>query len=199
MIRYRAPTITESEEIAVIHLKTFKNFFLSSLGKSFLITYYTSCIKSKEAISICAVDGNNRIIGFCFGSLLSKGFHKKLIWSNLLPFTFQAISILFSKPKAIIRLITNLKKDANLEDDGDYSELLSIGVLVEKKGQGIGKGLIIAFEKECGKESVKKISLTTDFNSNDAVLSFYKSMGYIVYGQFTTYPNRKMFKLIKNI
>jgi ribosomal protein S18 acetylase RimI-like enzyme len=199
MITYRKPTISEVEEIATIHLKTFKNFFLSSLGKSFLITYYKSCVKSKEGVSVCAVDENNTIVGFCFGSLSSKGFHKKLILSNSIPFVLEAIQILFTKPKAIVRLLKNLKKEAHPEDNGDYADVLSIGVLVEKKGLGIGKGLIAEFEKKCKKENIKRISLTTDFNSNSGVLNFYKSMGYDNYYEFVAYPNRKMYKLIKNI
>lgn len=199
MITYRKPTISEVEEIATIHLKTFKNFFLSSLGKSFLITYYKSCIKSKEAVSLCAIDENNTIIGFCFGSLSSKGFHKKLILKNILAFTIQAIRILFTKPKAIVRLFRNLKKEAHPKDNGDYAEVLSIGVLVEKKGLGIGKGLLFEFEKIIKKEKIIRVSLTTDFNSNDGVLKFYKSMGYNTYYEFVAYPSRKMFKLIKKI
>ena len=199
MITYRKPSISEVEEIATIHLKTFKNFFLSSLGRSFLITYYKSCIKSKDAVSVCAVDENNIIVGFCFGSLSSKGFHKKLILGNIIPFGVQAIQILFTKPKAIVRLLKNLKKEAHPEDNGDYADVLSIGVLIEKKGLGIGKGLLFEFEQIINKENIKRVSLTTDFNSNDGVLKFYKSMGYDVYYEFVTYPNRKMFKLIKYI
>jgi len=199
MIIYRKPKVIEAEEIAAVHLKTFKNFFLSSLGKSFLITYYKSCIKSKDAISICAVDEENKIVGFCFGSLSSVGFHKKLILNNIPAFTLQALGIFFSKPKAIIRLLKNLKKEAHPEDNGDYAEVLSIGVLAKKKGLGIGKGLILDFEKNIKNKEIKRISLTTDYNSNSAVLKFYKSMGYEVFYDFVTYPDRKMFKLIKNI
>lgn len=199
MITYRKPTLLEADEIANVHLKTFENFFLTSLGKSFLKTYYKSCIKFKGAISICAVDEENTIVGFCFGSLSSIGFHKKIILNNIFAFTIQAIRILITKPKAIVRLFRNFKKEAHPEDKGDYAELLSIGVKVEKKGLGIGKGLLIEFEKKIKKEKIKRISLTTDYDGNDAVLKFYKSMEYKVYYEFVAYPDRKMFKLIKNI
>ena len=199
MITYRKPTLLEADEIASIHLKTFENFFLTSLGKSFLKTYYKSCIKLEGAISICAVDEENTVVGFCFGSLSSVGFHKKLILNNILAFTIQFISVLFSKPRAIIRLVKNLKKEGHPEDHGDYAELLSIGVLLEKKGLGIGRGLLLDFEKNIKDKKIKRISLTTDYDSNNAVLKFYDSMGYNVYYEFVTYPNRKMFKLIKNI
>lgn len=199
MVTYRGAEIVDLDIITEIHSRTFNNFFLTSLGISFLKTYYQACIKSKEAISLCSIDENNNIVGFCFGALYSKGFNKRLILSNWFPFLIQAIRILFSKPKALIRLFRNLKKEGNIEDIGDYAELYSIAVLNEKKGLGIGKGLLIEFENYLKKELIKKASLTTDFNSNDAVLGFYKSMGYDVYYEFITYPNRKMFRLIKNI
>tara|TARA_R110001606_G_scaffold391386_1_gene559425 strand:- start:476 stop:1075 length:600 start_codon:yes stop_codon:yes gene_type:complete len=199
MIVYREAVDTEAKEIAEVHYKTFKNFFLTSLGNSFLKTYYKSCIKFDEAIAICAVDENNNIVGFSVGSLNSKGFHKRLIFNNCIPFFIQTIIILVSKPKALFRLFKNFNKEVNLTDDGNYAELLSIGVLIEKKGLGIGKGLLVAFEKIVQSKNIKRISLTTDFKNNDSVLKFYKSLGYEVYYDFIAYPKRKMFRLIKKI
>jgi len=199
MIVYRKAIDFEAGEIAGIHSKTFENFFLTSLGNSFLKTYYKSCIKFNEAVAVCAIDEKNNIVGFSVGSLNSKGFHKRLILNNLFPFIIQAIVILFSKPKALFRLFKNLNKEVNLNDDGNYAELLSIGVLIEKKGLGIGKGLLLEFEKNIQLENIKRISLTTDFNNNAFVLNFYKSLGYEVYYDFITYPKRKMFRLIKKI
>lgn len=199
MITYREAQINEAENIAIIHLKTFKNFFLSTLGKGFLTVYYKSCIKSKNAISICALDDNNNIIGFCFGAYESKGFHKNLILNNFITFTIQALKIIFSNSKAIIRLFKNLNKEANENDDGDYAELLSIGVLDNMKGLGIGKGLLLEFEKKVKEKKIQQISLTTDYQDNKAVLNFYKSLGYYNFYEFKAYPNRKMYKLIKKI
>ena len=60
----------------------------------------------------------------------------------------QGIIILFSNPKAIVRLLKNLGKNINTEDRGDYVELLSIVVLPGLNGLGIGKELIKNFEEE---------------------------------------------------
>lgn len=196
---YKEAKLIDVDIIAEIHSRTFNNFFLTSLGMSFLKTYYKACIKSKEAISLCSLDENNNIVGFCFGALYSKGFNKRLILNNWSSFLIQSIRILFYKPKAVIRLLRNLKKEGNVKDNGDYAELYSIAVLTEKKGLGIGKGLLIEFEKYVKKELITNVSLTTDSKSNEAVLRFYKSMGYNVYYEFITYPNRIMFRLIKNL
>lgn len=200
MLEYRIAIESNVDEITDIHINTFNGFFLTSLGKGFLKTYYRSCIKSNSAITICAYDVDEKIVGFSVGCLRSKGFHKKLILDNPVAFSKQGIMLLLKKPGAIIRLLNNLKKESStFNDDGKYAELLSIGVLTEKKGLGIGKGLLLDFEKRVGSKGVDKVTLTTDVNNNDGVLGFYKSMGYSNFYEFIAYPDRQMFKLIKNL
>ena len=189
----------EFDSLAKLHMKAFDDFFLTSLGYGFLKTYYRASLKNKDSIAVCAVNDNDEIIGFSIGCLKSKGFHKKLILNNFFSFSLQAIKILITKPKAIIRLMNNLEKDSNQNDDGNYSELLSIAVSPECKGLGIGKELIKAFEAEAVLKGSKKIALTTDFNMNDDVIAFYRKTGYEVFYEFITYPTRKMYKLIKEL
>ena len=199
MISYRFAKIEDANQIADIHLQAFEDFFLTSLGLGFLKLYYKSAINFKGATTICAINENNKIIGFSMGSIISTNFHKKLILSNKLGFFIRVIIILFSNPKALNRLKKNLQKKADPNDDGDYAELLSIGVLPEFKGLGVGKGLLIEFERAVLNAGAKRISLTTDIEKNQNVVNFYFSMKFKVYYEFITYPNRKMYKLIKNL
>lgn len=200
MISYRKSKVSDSNQIAKIHLKSFPNFFLTTLGYSFLKTYYRSCAKSKEAISICAIDQDDKkLLGFAVGCLNSKGFNKRLIKQNRVAFMFHGLIILFSKPKAIIRLFNNLGKNTDKNDTGNYAELLSIGVLPTYNGQGIGKELIKRFEEEAMNKGCLEMALTTDFDKNSKVLEFYKSTGYDIYCEFITYPNRRMYKLKKKL
>lgn len=198
-MKIRKLNIYDSKKVVEIHLNSFKDFFLSTLGERFLYTYYKSCLKSNESIAICATDEKDNLVGFSVGSIHSKGFHKRLIKENLLAFIVQGIIILFSNPKAIIRLLNNLGKNSNSEDKGNYAELLSIGVLTGLNGQGIGKELIKSFEEVAKLRNAKEIALTTDLNNNNKVLEFYYKNGYSVYYDFTAYPNRRMYKLIKKI
>lgn len=198
-MKFRTIKISESKALAEIHINSFKNFFLTSLGVGFLSTYYKSCIKSDESIAICAIDENEKLIGFSVGCLHSKGFHKRLIKQNLVAFMFQGLIIFFSKPKAIIRLLNNLGKNTDKNDNGNYAELLSIGVLPDYNGQGIGKELIKRFEEEAMNKGCLEMALTTDFDKNSKVLEFYKSTGYDIYCEFITYPKRRMYKLKKKL
>ena len=198
MITIRKATFNDVNEIAKIHLQTFNNFFLSSLAYNFLKLYYKSCLQSEKCVALCAFE-NDKMLGFAFGSILAKGFHKDIFLNNFLSFFKKGIIIFFSKPKDIIRIIKNFNKNKNKIDDGNYAELLSIGVIPESKGKGVGKQLLNFFEKIIKNYNCNKITLTTDFFKNDIAISFYNSCGYEEFYTFTTYPDRKMFKLIKNI
>lgn len=195
----RTAAKSEYQAFADIHQKAFDGFFLTALGKGFLKTYYKASLNNSESVAICAVDDENRMVGFCIGCTLSKGYHKRLVKNNLIAFLIQGISILFTKPKALYRLAFNLDKNTIKTDDGNYAELLSIGVLPETKGSGIGKELIKRFEAEAKAKGCTKIALTTDYNNNDEVVAFYKKSGYEVFYEFTTYPERRMYKFIKNL
>lgn len=196
---YRKVKETEYDLLAKIHLQAFSTFFLTTLGYNFLRTYYKASLQNNDAIAVCAVDENKNLIGFGIGCIHSKGYHMKLLLKNLPEFFIQAIIISLTKTKAIFRLISNLDKNSNDIDDGNYAELLSIAVLPTHRGLGVGKELIKRYEQEAIKRGCKKIALTTDFSNNEQVISFYKKTGYNIFYEFTTYPKRKMYKLIKEI
>lgn len=198
-MKIRTVKISESRILADIHMESFKGFFLTSLGTHFLVTYYKSCIKSIESIAICAIDENENMIGFSVGCIHSKGFQKRLIKQNLGAFILQGIIIFFSKPLAIKRLFNNIGKITDKNDNGNYAELLSIGVLPTHNGQGIGNELMKRFEEEALNKGCSEIALTTDYYGNSKVLQFYESKGYEIYYEFITYPKRKMYKLKKKI
>lgn len=192
-------SLDSSNQIVNIHLQAFPEFFLTSLGKRFLKTYYKSVIADQTGISLGLINDKNEFVGFSVGTNISKGFHKRLVKKNILPFLVQGLIILFINPKSILRLIKNFDKGNNKDDDGNYAELLSIAVSPEAKGAGIGKEMIAQFEAEAKAKGCIKVALTTDYFNNDDVIAFYKKSGYEVFYEFTTYPKRRMYKLIKNL
>lgn len=198
-MNYRKIFPSEYPKVTNIHFSAFPDFFLTKLGESFISTYYKTSLRNQESISICAIDNNEEIIGFSIGCIHSKGYHKKLIRQNFILFLIEGVKILFTKPKALFRLVNNFEKNAHVNDNGDYAELLSIGVKAEIKGGGIGKQLIQYFEEEARIRGCLKIALTTDSINNDNAINFYKKNGYEIFYEFTAYPNRKMYKLIKQL
>jgi ribosomal protein S18 acetylase RimI-like enzyme len=108
--------------------------------------------------------------------------------------------LLFTRFAALIRLFKNFSKtNSYVTDEGNYAELLSIGVSVKKQGQGVGKKLLLQLEKELKLKGCSLLSLTTDYDNNEKAISFYKVLGYEIYYDFIAYPKRKMYRMIKNI
>ncbi len=199
MIKYRKAIPSDYKQFARIHIQAFEGFFLTTLGIDFLYTYYLSCLKDKNTIAVCAYNENEEIIGFASGSVWSKGYNKNIVLSNPFRFGMATVKIIFTKPLALVRLLNNLTKNNNKDDKGDYAELLSIGILPSYKGKGIGRQILIEFEKQAVTFNSKRISLTTDYYNNEDIVEFYKKLDYEIFYDFVTYPNRKMIKMIKNL
>lgn len=186
--------------IVKIHQEAFKDFFLTSLGEDFLKLYYSTFINSKDGVVYCAKK-RDTVVGFSATSYVSHGFNSKLIKGNLFRYGLMALKLLFSQPKSVLRLVKNMNKesnDASINDNGEYAELYSIAVGPECQGEGVGRFLLTVTEEDV-REHNSEISLTTDYYNNDKAISFYKALGYHEFYDFVTYPNRRMYRLIKQL
>lgn len=198
-MKIRKATLKDVNDIVEIHMDAFRGFFLTSLGPSFLRLYYTCFIRSEDTITMVAEE-NNIIWGFSALTRKSKGFNSSLIKSNIFDFVLLSTRLLFTSPKSLIRLVKNLtKKSDDVEDDENYAELYSIGVNKVAQGKGVGKALLSASELKLKDAEVKRVSLTTDYNDNKQAIGFYQSMGYEIMYDFVTYPNRRMYRFIKEL
>jgi ribosomal protein S18 acetylase RimI-like enzyme len=187
------------DQVVDVHKNSFKGFFLTELGDRFLSVYYDSVRKDGRGILIGFYD-EGQLYGFCAATTLSKGFNKHLVKKNIFRFSLIGIRLLFTRIPSLIRLFKNFSKtDSGIKDEGDYAELLSIGVSAKKQGLGIGKKLLIQLESEMKLKGCSNLSLTTDYINNEKAIEFYKGLGYIVYYDFIAYPSRKMYRMIKKI
>jgi ribosomal protein S18 acetylase RimI-like enzyme len=201
-VKIRKANVKDANELALLHLQIFNNFFMSSLGHGFLKSYYKTALKFSNTICLVSIDGNDNIQGFVLGRVRTKGYLKKLLIRGLPTFLMQGIILIFTNPKALLRLAKNLeKKDRKsyFKDKQDYSEIGLIGVKPELKGRGIGHQLLTVFEEEVKEQGAKKLSLTTDYFNNEHTLKVYKAWGFKIYYDFISYPNRRMYRLIKDI
>lgn len=195
----RKATLNDVPGIVDIHISAFPDFFLTTLGKSFLNFYYKCFIQSSLGLVLC-VEEKGELLAFSATSLTSSGFNKKLIINNLLSFFILSLKLTLFSPKSLIRLIQNINKKGTDQDVKlDYAELFSIGVSEKYHGQGIGKKILFETEKLVRDNNIFNLSLTTDYYNNEATIAFYKTMGYKVFYEFTAYPNRKMYRFIKDI
>ncbi len=198
-MKYHNLAAVDNTILAEIHLKAFDGFFLSGLGYRFLRNYYRAVLKTEGSVAVGAINECGEVVGFAIGSKKAKGYNRRLLLENWDLFAVQTVHLLFTRPRAILRLLKNMEKQAFAGDDGQYAELLSIAVLPSAKGLGVGKGLLQCFEETALRHGCRKVSLTTDYHDNDSVVAFYRKNGYTTFYEFVTYPNRKMYKLIKKL
>lgn len=194
----RNARLEDVEKIVSIHLEAFKGFFLTQLGESFLRLYYSSFLQNPQGVVLCALIGDE-VVGFSACSTHSRGFNQSLIKSRPFCFLWEGFKTLVFSPKSVIRLLLNLNKGGKtMDDSGQYAELFSLAVNPRFQNQGIGGQLLKATEKQIS-DCNRQISLTTDFYDNDDVINFYHNMGYSDLYYFTSYPNRKMIRMFKNL
>lgn len=189
----------EIREVVEVHKVAFRDFFLTQLGDCFLTAYY-ECIRKNEKCILLGLYDNNKLCGFCAATSLSKDFNKQLVKKNCLRFLFIGLILLITKPFALIRIIRNFTKtNSDYSDNGEYAELLSIGIHSNKQGFGGGRSLLIKLEEDLLERGCSNISLTTDYNNNEYSIQFYIGLGYSVFYEFIAYPNRKMYRMIKRL
>lgn len=192
---------TDYTILAKKHSEVFPGFFLSTLGVSFLQAYYKALLNHPETICLFA-EQEGKVVGYVVGRTNAQGFLKRVVKKNPVPFAIQGIKLLFTKPASLIRLINNLDKkrtDNEVEDKQDYAEIALIGVEPDIKGKGVGHTLLRELEKILKTKGIKELSLTTDYYDNENTLRAYKAWGFSVLYVFTTYPDRKMYRLIKTV
>lgn len=198
-ITITAAQMDDIPRIVDIHLRAFDGFFLTSLGEGFLRLYYDSVRTHDDGILFtCKREG--AVIGFCAATVKSAGFNTSLVKSRLVDYALMAMKLIFTRPKAVLRLVRNFTKESDdMGDNGDYAELLSIGVdpLVQRSGGG--RLLLQKLEEEVKRRGGEKLSLTTDYDDNEKAVGFYHALGYEVWYDFVTYPQRRMYRLIKKI
>lgn len=186
------------ETVVKVHNSAFKGFFLTDLGPDFLKQYYHSVANAPDGILIGAYH-NDKLIGFCAACTECAGFNTRLIKSNIINFGLIGLKLLFTRPKALIRLSKNLTKKGSVSDDGHYAEMMSIAVDKEIQNSGAGKAMMDCLEKTLKQRNVVSLSLTTDKLNNENTLAFYEKRGFRQMYVFTAYPDRIMYRLIKDI
>ncbi len=198
----RHATPGDNKLLAQLHISVFPGFFLSTLGERFLTTYYKVVLRHPETICLFAEDEQRKVCGYVLGRTNAKGYLKRIVKSAPLVFCVEGVRLLFTRPKSLLRLVNNLEKkrdDETVSDDQNYAEIGLIGVLPDQKGKGIGRKMLNEFEKILREKGVSRLSLTTDAVDNENTLKAYEAWGFEVYYKFISYPDRKMYRLIKEI
>ncbi|MBT8199379.1 MAG: GNAT family N-acetyltransferase [Acidimicrobiia bacterium] len=168
--------------IVSLHAEAFPDSFLTSLGGLFLDWYYRSIVSSPNGICLVAIDGGIPI-GFVAGRIEPGGNTGFAGLTKLVPF---AARLAVSHPIRLAQLGRRFlwqRREAETLVEAD-SELTSLGSSRQRRGEGIGRKLVKAFASSVEHAGKRTISLTTDFDQNDEVRSFYESLGFVVATRF---------------
>ena len=183
--------------IVAIHEAAFESFFLTSLGPYFLNELYNCIVEDCSSIALVAVDESEKIIGFVAGTTEPQGFYSRILKKRWKHFLIKSLPSLISRPAIIGRLIRAVNKPKDYIASSGDCELMSIAVLPENKGIGIGKILEKEFVDIAKFKKSRMIILSTDAEENEPVNHFYISCGYSLKETYITKEGRKMNRYIK--
>jgi ribosomal protein S18 acetylase RimI-like enzyme len=179
-----------------IHLKAFPEFFLSSLGPSFLYQFYESFLYDTKGVGFVACQRNGKLLGVVVGPSDPKGYFKRLFMRRWWTFCISSIGAIVRKPSIAAR-VARAAFYRGAPPPGPARALLSsIAVSPEAQTIGVGKTLVYEWTEEIRRRGALGCYLTTDADYNSAVLNFYMKLGWQIQTSFTTPEKRRMHCLI---
>jgi len=196
----RKMTQNDVDKVVSVHINSFKGFFLTFLGNRFLQVLYSYIVLEKSGIAIVAeVSGENKLVGFVAGTMEPYRFYSKAIHKKAMSFAIAAFPALVRRPSVLMRLFRAFQKPQEAKKGSFDCELMSIAVLPEYSGFGIGWLLEQEFCNQAELHGAKSVMLTTDRENNENVNRFYLRRGYRLYDHYVTPEGRQMNKYVKYI
>ncbi len=174
-----------------VHLASFQGFFLTFLGPAFLLELYSGILADPSGITFVA-EADGRIVGFVAGASESAGLYARLLRRRWWRFALASLRPALRNPRIVPRLLRAFAMPNQARMAGGAGTLMSIAVLPEKQGQGIGQALVRAFLAEAAQRGLSRVNLTTDKADNDAANLFYQRLGFVCTRHFTTPEGRQM-------
>lgn len=179
--------------ITAVHCRAFPGFFLTQLGPSFLLLYYSTLRGYGRSVLLVAQE-NSEVRGFVAGFLDPRGFYAGLL-DRKVRLALAVAPKLLRHHGIAARLWQDFRhagREARGVTPPDAAELSSLGVDPSFRGLGLGEALVREFNSAAGKAGASLVYLATDAVGNDAVNLFYQRLGFELYRRFTSPPARLM-------
>lgn len=179
------------DEVVGIHMRTFKGFFLTFMGKGFLRQMYQCyCLHDRSGLLVAEDEG--RSIGFLAFSLDMSELYRFMIKKKLPQFAWYSLGAFVRKPGVFLRIIRAFLKPGESKRPERYVELSSIGVDPHSKSKGVGSMLVDTLKTMVSDSGCSYISLETDAVDNDGVNRFYQANGFELERKYSTPEGRLM-------
>jgi ribosomal protein S18 acetylase RimI-like enzyme len=176
--------------VTKVHIKSFSGFFLTSLGSAFLRNLYSSILDDPDGIGYVAIR-HAQIVGFAAGTAQPSGFYRRLLVRRWWQFAWSALPAVLRQPTIIPRLLRAFSLPAQVTH-AKRGTLMSIAILPECQGNGIGQSLVTAFLEEASQRGLYQVDLTTDRDHNQAANRFYQRLGFVCQRSFVRPEGRAM-------
>lgn len=174
-----------------IHVRAFRGFFLTFMGKGFLRLMYTCYTRFDQSDLLIATEEKN-VLGFAAYSFDMSGFYRYMIKKRVVLFAWYSFLAFLRKPSVFLKLVRAFFRPREAERGESYVELASISVDPEIQGKGIGSKLIDGVKSNVDFKTYQYITLETDAVNNDAANQFYQKNGFTLVKTITRTDKRKM-------
>jgi ribosomal protein S18 acetylase RimI-like enzyme len=174
--------------MAKCHIKSFPGRFMTEMGYHWLCALYRFFIRHRKGICRIAVDANGKVIGLAAGGdpyirdeFLSSALFR---YSHLIFWKF--LSNRLVRRVLLQELARKLQRKRVAAHSGDSKtpsagirsgNLLSICVLPDCEGTGVGRKLIESFQLACKTEGYERLTLSV-LKQNTHAVTFYKKHGW---------------------
>jgi len=188
-----AAKITKAQEVhipgmAQCHTKSFPGSFMTEMGHHWLCALYRFFIRHRRGICRAAIDANGKVVGLAvggaphireefLGSALVRYPHF-LFWKFLTKKLVRHVLLQELAKKLHLKNAAALLRNTKTPGTGIYSgNLLSICVLPDCEGTGVGGKLIECFQLACKAEGYERLTLSV-LKQNNSAVAFYKKHGW---------------------
>ncbi len=183
------------KNVAMLHIACFEGTFIASLGDRLIADYYLEFLNEGGPF-VLAFDGD-KLIGLCMGYYKGSQARNLFVSKYKIGLGLRVLGLCLSFNKLAISKCCNYLFPAKVKGDIETpkieadSDLLSICLLDNYRGQGVSKGLVEEFEKRLIGAGKKDVTLAV-YTDNDRAIAFYKKIGYSIVGEST--DEYKMYK-----
>jgi ribosomal protein S18 acetylase RimI-like enzyme len=197
-IMVRPARAEDLDTIVDVHVRAFRGFFLTTLGRRFLSELYRGFLESVDGrLLVAEIDGG--IAGFAAGTLAPDRFFRTLLFSRWFAFAWAAADAAIRRPQLVLpRLLAAVRYRGEPPARLTAAGLLSaIAVDPHLSGMGIGGKLISAYCEEASRRGLRFVYLTTDRDDNESSNLFYRRHGFQTESQIRRPNGRTMLRYVR--
>ena len=176
-----------------IHMSSFPDFFLKTLGRSFLKVMYKGYITDPNGIALVYIDPEtNKAVATAVGIVNPSEFYKRQLFTSGYQYALAALPAVIKNPRIFVRVLRAVTKSAIVPKEKHIAEWSSMAVIPQFRRRGIAKQLTDAIKDEARKRNVTYLYGWTDEFGNDPINKHHKQSGARYIKQFTTPEGRVM-------